>query len=61
MTIKPDAEDFAHVDREYGRPNPNDAVAMERHYRLAQAAKIVRIYGPKSRSNLQSATSEKGT
>ena len=45
MGIKPDPEDFERVYREYGRPNPNDIGAVERHYRLAQAAKIMRTYG----------------
>jgi hypothetical protein len=58
MTIKPDTEDFDRVDREYGRPDPKDVAALERHYRLAQAAKIMRIYGPNSGFQLQDATGD---
>ena len=45
MRIKPDPEDFERVCREYGRPDPNDIAEVDRHYRLAQKAKILRIYG----------------
>jgi len=45
MAIKPDPEDFERVHREYGSPNPKDTAAVERHHRLAQAAKILRTYG----------------
>ena len=59
MTIKPDPEDFERVYLEYGRPDPKDSVAVERHYRLAQAAKIIRMYGLNSGPQLQGATGGK--
>ena len=58
MTIKPDPEDFDRVYRDYGRPDPKDVAAMERHYRLAQAAKIMRIYGSKFDPRLQGASGD---
>jgi ABC-type anion transport system duplicated permease subunit len=45
--INPDPEDFAAIQREYG-PLPRDATEAEvaHHYRLAQAKKLIRLYGP---------------
>ncbi len=43
VAVKPDKQDFAAVDREYGPlpPTASKAARAER-YRLAQAAKIIR-------------------
>jgi hypothetical protein len=43
LKIKPDPEDFERIEREHGRPSPTDA-AMAKHYQLAQAAKMIRLY-----------------
>ena len=45
LAHKPDPQDFERVYREYGHPDPKDTAAVERHYRLAQTAKILRTYG----------------
>ena len=44
--IEPDPQDFEAVEREYGRL-PRDASDAEyaRHYRLAQAGKLMRLVG----------------
>jgi hypothetical protein len=43
--VKPDPEDYAQVEREYGRL-PYHATIKEQaeHYRLAQSAKLIRLY-----------------
>jgi hypothetical protein len=43
--LVPDRQDFAAIEREYGLPpaNASDEQLME-HYRLAQAAKLIRLY-----------------
>ena len=47
--IRPDAEDFEFIRREYGTlhdDNNDEEVAY--FYQLAQAAKLIRLYGPKA-------------
>jgi hypothetical protein len=45
--VKPDPEDYAQIAREYG-PLPYHATIKEQaeRYRLAQVAKLIRLYGP---------------
>ena len=45
--IKPDAQDFAALEREYGQlpSNASDAEYADR-YRLAQANKLIRVFTP---------------
>ncbi len=48
--IKPDPEDYADVEREDGPLRWGATLAERAHrYRLAQAAKLIRLYGPKTR------------
>lgn len=45
MTITPDPQDYASVEREHGRlpVNASDLQCAE-HYRLAQATKLIRLW-----------------
>jgi hypothetical protein len=44
-TIKPDRQDFEAIEHEHG-PLPDDATTQDQadRYRLAQAAKLIRLY-----------------
>jgi hypothetical protein len=43
--IKPDAEDYAAVERDYGAlPATASTAECARHYQLAQATKLLRLY-----------------
>ena len=57
MAVKPDKQDFAAVEREYG-PLPGSAgkAARAERYRLAQSAKIIRqlVFLPASREKPKS-------
>ena len=44
--IKPNQQDFDEVEKEYGPLPPNAGqAALDEHYRLAQAAKVIRQLG----------------
>jgi hypothetical protein len=47
MKIKPDRKDFDAIEQQYGRL-PHTATVQEeaKRYRLAQAAKLIRLYAP---------------
>lgn len=46
LAMEPDKEDYDAVEKEYGPlpPDAGDAVTAE-YYRLAQANKLIRVYG----------------
>jgi len=47
LKIRPEPQDFEEVERRYGKPKSESDADLAEHYRLAQAARLIRLYRKK--------------